>query len=81
MAQSVATYHPPSQRPNAFALHRPSQMNITDVHSLSSSINESAEKQQEVGQTPVGITEPNDISQQQQQQATPQTKNSYLKRN
>ena len=41
MAQSVATYHPPSQRPNAFALHRPSQMNITDVHSLSSSINES----------------------------------------
>ena len=79
MAQSVATYHPPSQRPNAFALHRPSQMNITDVHSLSSSINESAEKQQEVGQTPVGITEPNDISQQQQQQATPQTKNSYLK--
>ncbi|KAL6453704.1 hypothetical protein SBY92_005276 [Candida maltosa Xu316] len=45
MAQSVATYHPPSQRPNAFALQRPSQMmltqsqmNVHDIQSLSSSV-------------------------------------------
>lgn len=70
LAQSVATYHPPSQRPNAFALQRPSQMNITDIQSLSSSIQDEPEDKR-VGETPVGITEPTEPPE------VSHTKNSY----
>ncbi|KAI3403866.1 hypothetical protein KGF56_003296 [Candida oxycetoniae] len=56
-AQNVASYHPPSQRPNAFALHRPSQSNFQDIYSLPSSLGGEFFKNIEE-EKPIEITEP-----------------------
>ncbi|CAK9438609.1 uncharacterized protein LODBEIA_P28330 [Lodderomyces beijingensis] len=63
-AQNVASYHPPSQRPNAFALHRPSQGNLNEIQSLSSSIESSrssSSKGKINNEKPVVITEPTKV--------------------
>ncbi|KAI5967440.1 hypothetical protein KGF57_000383 [Candida theae] len=56
-AQNVKSYHPPSQRPNAFALqnnrHQPSSQ---DIHSLSSSVVDYTT--QGIVEKPVALTEP-----------------------
>lgn len=52
-AMKVKSYHPPEQRPNAYALQRPSQMNVLDLESISSTVNPT---NSQTGQ-PIGITE------------------------
>lgn len=55
-AQNVKSYHPPSQRPNAFALQNSRQQpSSQDIHSLSSSIADYTS--QGVTEKPVAITE------------------------
>ncbi|KAK6457805.1 member of major facilitator superfamily multidrug-resistance protein [Scheffersomyces xylosifermentans] len=68
-AKAVKTYHPPEQRPNAFALARPSTNNVLDLESLSSSINNTGN----INSDPVGITNLELESQKTHEHAVKQT--------
>ncbi|KAK6464837.1 member of major facilitator superfamily multidrug-resistance protein [Scheffersomyces coipomensis] len=57
-ARKVKTYHPPEERPNAFALHRPSQFDVVDIESLSSSIYNTTNITNQ--HNPVGIDNPDE---------------------
>lgn len=56
-AQTVKNYKPPEERPNAFALRRPTTDNVLDVESLSSSMLDVTQVIPEAPQNPIGLTE------------------------
>lgn len=56
-AKTNRNYKPPSERPNAFAIRRPTTNNVLDVESLSSSINDITQITHNTTQIPVGLTE------------------------
>lgn len=64
-AQNVASYNPPSQRPNAFALHRPSLNNIlnnnivddNNIHAVQSLSSTSVQSAAQENEKPVMITD------------------------
>lgn len=58
-AKTIRNYKPPTERPNAFAIRRPTTNNVLDLESLSSSINDVTQITHNTTQGPVGLTEDN----------------------